>query len=81
MSNEIHSILLDTKDCLEWILRREEWMTLKEGSSADVLLEKINNILIKNTFTISNGSPEINKRNKTNVYDDKLFWETKNESK
>jgi len=40
-------LLEDIKDTLEHIVKSEEWETLKEGSSADVLIEEIDCALIK----------------------------------
>ena len=45
--NKILKLLIDAKDNLEWIMGREEWETLKEGSSADITIKEINNIIIE----------------------------------
>ena len=45
--NKLLKLLLDAKDNLEWIMGREEWETLKEGSSADITVKEINNINMK----------------------------------
>jgi len=41
-------LLQDIKDTLEHIVKSEEWETLKEKSSADVLIEEIEKTLKDN---------------------------------
>ena len=38
-------LLQDIKDTLEHIVESDEWETLKEGSSADILIEEIEKTL------------------------------------
>jgi len=47
MNKEMLKLLADAKDNLEWIVSREEWETLKEGSSANITIEEINKLLKK----------------------------------
>tara|TARA_R100000278_G_scaffold30436_1_gene28085 strand:- start:2349 stop:2483 length:135 start_codon:yes stop_codon:yes gene_type:complete len=42
------NLLQDIKDTLEHIVNSEEWETLKEISSADILLEEIEKTLKEN---------------------------------
>tara|TARA_R100000005_G_C4978101_1_gene188779 strand:+ start:924 stop:1118 length:195 start_codon:yes stop_codon:yes gene_type:complete len=44
MNEEIKKLLEDIKDTLEHIVASEEWETLKETSSADLLIERINKL-------------------------------------
>ena len=39
-------LLQDIKDTLEHIVNSEEWQSLKESSSADILIEEIEKTLI-----------------------------------
>lgn len=48
MNEEIKKLLEDCKDTLEHIVASEEWESLQEGSSADVLIEEIDWALEKN---------------------------------
>ena len=41
MNEEIKKLLKDCKDTLEHIVASEEWIYLKETSSADILIEKL----------------------------------------
>jgi hypothetical protein len=48
MNEEIKTLLEDIKDTLEHIVASEEWETLKETSSADILIGQIDWALEKN---------------------------------
>ena len=48
MNEQIKRLLEDCKDTLEHIVDSEEWIYLKETSSADILIEKIDWALEKN---------------------------------
>jgi hypothetical protein len=43
--NELKKLLIDAKDNLEWIMNREEWLSLQEGSSADITVKEIKKLL------------------------------------
>tara|TARA_R100001510_G_C7554298_1_gene136823 strand:- start:90 stop:263 length:174 start_codon:yes stop_codon:yes gene_type:complete len=43
-------LLEDIKDTLEHIVSSEEWETLKETSSADILIEKLEKIMLINDY-------------------------------
>ena len=49
MSDEIKALLVEAKETLEHITESEEWDTLVQGSSADVVAEKIDTYLKKNS--------------------------------
>lgn len=40
--DKAEKLIKDVKDCLEHIINKEEWKTLQEGSSADIILSEIN---------------------------------------
>ena len=42
------NLLQDIKDTLEYIVDSEEWETLKESSSADILIQEIEKTLKEN---------------------------------
>ena len=46
MYEEIKTLLEDCKDTLEHIVASEEWETLKETTSADLLIERINRKIV-----------------------------------
>ena len=48
MNEQIKTLLKDIKNTLEHIVASEEWETLKERSSADVLAEQIDWVLERN---------------------------------
>jgi len=48
MNEEIKKLLEDCKDTLEHIVASEEWIYLKETSSADILIGQIDLALEKN---------------------------------
>ena len=55
MNEQIKTLLEDIKNTLEHIVASEEWETLKQRSSADVLIEEIDLVLekdIKNKFNL-----------------------------
>ena len=37
----LKNLLKDCKESFEWLIEREEWDTLEEGSSAKVLIKQI----------------------------------------
>ncbi len=43
-------LLEDIKDTLEHIVDSEEWETLKETSSADILIDKLEKIMLINDY-------------------------------
>tara|TARA_B100001769_G_C21846087_1_gene458877 strand:- start:359 stop:508 length:150 start_codon:yes stop_codon:yes gene_type:complete len=49
MSNEMKVLLVEAKETLEHIMESEEWETLVQGSSADIVAEKIDTYLKKNS--------------------------------
>ena len=44
-NKQIRELLTDCKESLEWIVNREEWETLQNGSSAEDLINDIEKIL------------------------------------
>ena len=43
--NELKKLLIDAKDNLKWIMNREEWLSLQEGSSANITIKEIEKLL------------------------------------
>ena len=46
---EMKALLVDAKETLEHITEREEWESLREASSADIVAEKIESYLKTNS--------------------------------